>query len=271
MTQFAYHVQRRLVNKPSTSTYYHHSIPDTNYDWFHPKTLFTRSALNKQEINRVAKELGADAEKCHFQATIFLEYAPYNLGEDQPIRLRNEVPKSSFTPFLDKALLHHPSAVVRSLRRGSEQITASSFFMSFCVSRYAIAPYFHVRNASFPSRYLSSNVSQVYVKDHFRSRYKHHPPRRHRARSRGTLVSPHQARRRHRHPIPLARYSQTRLSRRHWVRRSSHRAPRLHPPPTVLRRHHSARVKTFQVASVFLRQVRTRHGPQQSTSRTYSR
>jgi len=164
MAQFAYHVQRRLIFMPATTTYYHSLIPDSLYKWFHPKVLMTRDGISKTEITRLATELRADPTKCIKHAEIFIKYAPYGLSGSATIRLLPGMPGSDFSVFLHAAIFHHPSNVVRSLRHGSDQITASSFFASFWVSKYTIEPYFNVRFSfmvfSSPFRLISLQPSR---------------------------------------------------------------------------------------------------------------
>ncbi len=146
MEQFAFHVQRRLVNKPSTVNYFHSTLPDTSYEWFQPKSLFgTSSSLDKHQMESLAAELKADVSTLMGDAEDFKKSAPYALAANAPIILQHGAPKTPFTEFLQTALIHHEPTVVTSLRKGLDKMTGPSFFVAFWISKYAISRYFDVR------------------------------------------------------------------------------------------------------------------------------
>jgi len=148
MEQFAYHVQRRLLRMPSTVNFFHSALSNRSYPWFHSRTLFGREGLLQDQVKLLADEYSAPLDTLWNDASVFLKYAPYALLPSAPIRLQTGAPNTPFTLFLKQALSHHPPQVVRSLRRGSDKITATSFFVSFWISQYAIRPYFEVGRGS---------------------------------------------------------------------------------------------------------------------------
>ena len=151
MQQFAYHLQRRLSEKPSTINYFHSTIPDTRYVCFHPKSLFGQGKDGPiaKKVAEIAKQLRVSYKVLSDDITHFLQFAPYSLPPSAPIRLLTNAPVTPFTTFLKPALLRHPPQVIHSLRHGKDKITAPSFFFSFWVSHYTIRPYFAVRLLPF--------------------------------------------------------------------------------------------------------------------------
>jgi hypothetical protein len=151
MEQFAFHVQRRLVKMPSTVNYFHSTLAKRSYTWFHPKTLFGRDGPVHDEVARLGVEFNAPFNLLWADVDVFLKFAPYALQPSAPIRLLSGAPNSPFSVFLKHALQHHAPQVVRSLRHGSDKITAPSFLVAFWISQFAVKPYFTVRvNCCFP-------------------------------------------------------------------------------------------------------------------------
>jgi hypothetical protein len=145
MVQFALHVRRRLVDKPSTINFFHSTLPETSYEWFQPKSLFAATALDKTQMNNLADELKADVDSLLCDAEDFQNTAPYGLNHGAPIYLQHGAPKTPFTKFLQTALHHHEPKVVTSLRKGGDKMTAPSFYVAYWISKYILSRYFDVR------------------------------------------------------------------------------------------------------------------------------
>jgi hypothetical protein len=145
MMQFAFHVQRRLLDKPSTVNFFHSTLPDKSYDWFQPKSLLTGIALDKAQAKRLADELKADPNALIRDAHDFTLTAPYGLNLGADIFLQHGAPNTSFTKFLKTAIHHHEPKVITSLRKGSDKMTGPSFYVAYWISKYVISRYFDVR------------------------------------------------------------------------------------------------------------------------------
>jgi hypothetical protein len=146
MEQFALHVQRRLLDKPSTINFFHSTLPEKSCERFHPKSLFAGTDLDKQQMKHLADELKADIKVLIRDAKDFTDTAPYGLSPGATIFIQHGAPRTPFTKFLRTALFHHEPKVVTSLRKGGDKMTAPSFYVAYWISKYIISRYFDVRS-----------------------------------------------------------------------------------------------------------------------------